>query len=214
MTWLKCKVFVFVIILFNLFCHLKLRFHKKKKKKKEKTSRSYFQRQKSFFCMTSEKYYSNGQPCHDSIKFWQLWLSCAKALFVRKTNSKKKKTTTGSRIYLLRSSELVKNWIWAASWQNQQNGIVRSEKSQISLGIRQVWSESSLTAWRKPGSLATHWTHNKDTDQTGWIAQADLSLRWAHMPFCCFCREAAHILFAICWYIVIQDRLDISNILL
>ena len=24
-------------------------------------------------------------------------------------------------------------------------------------------------------------------------AQADLSLRWAHMPFCWFCHEAAHI---------------------
>ena len=24
-------------------------------------------------------------------------------------------------------------------------------------------------------------------------AQADLSIRWAHMPFCWFCREAAHI---------------------
>ena len=25
-------------------------------------------------------------------------------------------------------------------------------------------------------------------------AQADLSLRWAHMPFCWFCHEAAHII--------------------
>ena len=24
-------------------------------------------------------------------------------------------------------------------------------------------------------------------------AQADLSLRWAHMPFCWFCHEAAHL---------------------
>ena len=29
------------------------------------------------------------------------------------------------------------------------------------------WSESSLTAWRKLGSLATHWVHSKDSDQTG-----------------------------------------------
>ena len=27
----------------------------------------------------------------------------------------------------------------------------------LSLGIRPVWSESSLPAWRKFGSLATHW---------------------------------------------------------
>ena len=33
---------------------------------------------------------------------------------------------------------------------------VRPAKTQISLGIRSVWSESSLSAWRKLGSLATH----------------------------------------------------------
>ena len=33
---------------------------------------------------------------------------------------------------------------------------VRPAKTQISLGIRPVWSESSLSAWRKLGSLATH----------------------------------------------------------
>ena len=42
-------------------------------------------------------------------------------------------------------------------------------KTQISLGIRPVWSESSLLAWRKPGSLATHWAHSEDSDQTGWM---------------------------------------------
>ena len=44
---------------------------------------------------------------------------------------------------------------------------VRQEKTQISLGIRPVWSESSLSAWRKFGSLATHWAHSEDSDQTG-----------------------------------------------
>ena len=33
---------------------------------------------------------------------------------------------------------------------------VRPAKTQISLGIRPVWLESSLSAWRKLGSLATH----------------------------------------------------------
>ena len=28
-------------------------------------------------------------------------------------------------------------------------------------------SESSLSAWRKLGSLATHWVHSEDSDQTG-----------------------------------------------
>ena len=44
---------------------------------------------------------------------------------------------------------------------------VRPAKTQISLGICPVWSESSLSAWRKLGSLATHWAHSKDADQTG-----------------------------------------------
>ena len=30
-----------------------------------------------------------------------------------------------------------------------------------------VWSEYSLSAWRNVWSLATHWTHSKDSDQTG-----------------------------------------------
>ena len=44
---------------------------------------------------------------------------------------------------------------------------VRPVKTQISLGIRPVWSESSLSAWRKLRSLATHWAHSEDSDQTG-----------------------------------------------
>ena len=44
---------------------------------------------------------------------------------------------------------------------------VRPAKTQISLGIRPVWSKSSLSAWRNIGSLAVHWNHSKDSDQTG-----------------------------------------------
>ena len=39
---------------------------------------------------------------------------------------------------------------------------VRQAKTQISLGIRPVWSEFSLSAWRKLGSLATEWAHIED----------------------------------------------------
>ena len=56
---------------------------------------------------------------------------------------------------------------------------VRPAKTQISLGIRPVWSESLLSAWRKLGPLATHWVHSEDWSD--WAdAQADLSLRWVH----------------------------------
>ena len=44
---------------------------------------------------------------------------------------------------------------------------VRPAKTQISLGIRPVWSESLPSAWRKLGSVATHWAHSEDSDQTG-----------------------------------------------
>ena len=57
---------------------------------------------------------------------------------------------------------------WAATWQNQQNEYAPSEDSDQP-------HEESLSAWRKLGSLATHWVHNEDSD-----AQADLSLHWAH----------------------------------
>ena len=69
---------------------------------------------------------------------------------------------------------------------------VRPAKTQISLGIRPVWSESSLSARKKLGPLATHRAHSEDSDQTGqqrrlwsdWAAaQADLNLRWGHTHF-------------------------------
>ena len=43
---------------------------------------------------------------------------------------------------------------------------LRSAKTQINLGIRPVWSESLLSAWRSIWSLATHWVHCKGSDQT------------------------------------------------
>ena len=53
-------------------------------------------------------------------------------------------------------------------WHDKTNKMsVRPAKTQISLGIRPIWSESSLSAWRKLGSLATHWVHSEDSDQTG-----------------------------------------------
>ena len=44
---------------------------------------------------------------------------------------------------------------------------VRPAKIQISLGICRVWSESSLSIWRKLRSLTTYWAHSEDSDQSG-----------------------------------------------
>ena len=47
--------------------------------------------------------------------------------------------------------------------------------TQISFGIRPVWSESSLSTWKKKkknsGSSATDWTHCEDSDQTGRMSR-------------------------------------------
>ena len=62
-------------------------------------------------------------------------------------------------------------------------------KDSDQLGIRPVWSESSLCAqWVAKDPSFLH------ADSEDWVdAQADLHLRWAHGSFCWFCHEVAHI---------------------
>ena len=89
---------------------------------------------------------------------------------------------------------------------------VRPAKTQIRLGIRPVWSESLLCAqWvaKDPSFLQAD---SEDSDQTGRMAQADLSLRWAHMPFCWFCHEVAHLPFCLHNCIVKSDCPDFRRI--
>ena len=84
---------------------------------------------------------------------------------------------------------------------------VRPAKTQISLGNRPVWSESSLSAWRNLGSLATHWAHSKDSDKTGrmprviWVFAGRtltllvLSCRGSIIVFTTACTETASDLY-------------------
>ena len=59
---------------------------------------------------------------------------------------------------------------------------VRPAKTQISLGICPVWSESSLYTRINVGCLASHWAHSEDWSD--WVdSKADLSLRWAYSHF-------------------------------
>ena len=58
-------------------------------------------------------------------------------------------------------------------------------KTQISLGIHPVWSESSLSAGRKLGSLATHWAHSEDADQTLGAQAILLVLSWGGSIILC-----------------------------
>ena len=65
---------------------------------------------------------------------------------------------------------------------------VRPAKTQINLGIRPVWSESSLCAlWE---AKDPSFFHADSEDWSDWAdAQAGLSLRWAHR----FCHALAHM---------------------
>ena len=100
----------------------------------------------------------------------------------------------------------IANLIWAGVQQNLQSHLsrlmtkptewhMRLAKTQISLGICPGWSESSLCAqWSAKGPS---FLHADSEDWSDWVdVQADPSLRWAHMPFCWFRQEAAHLIWA------------------
>ena len=91
----------------------------------------------------------------------------------------------------LKWKSLLQKDLWAVTWQNQQNGMCAKRR------LRSAWASvqyhPSLSTWRKLGSLATHWAHSKDSDLTGQMPRL-IWVHWAHMPFCWFCHEAAHLL--------------------
>ena len=84
---------------------------------------------------------------------------------------------------------------WATTWQNQQTDVCPA-KTQICLGIRPVWSESLLSAWRKLEAwvLSYPLSTQQRLDQTGRMRR----LFWVFagaQSFCCwFCVEVAQIL--------------------
>ena len=61
--------------------------------------------------------------------------------------------------------------IWATSWQNQQNSMCAQQR------LRSAQSDQSprCPAWRKLGSLATHWAHSED-----WSDWADAGVFSGH----------------------------------
>ena len=70
---------------------------------------------------------------------------------------------------------------------------MRPAKTQISLGIRPVWSEFSLSAWRKLVSLATLWVHSEDSEQTGRMPRLIREYSLGAPSLCWFYHVAAHI---------------------
>ena len=80
-------------------------------------------------------------------------------------------------------SPLILEIIWAASQQNHQNGMCAQRRLRSSLGIRPVWSESLLSAWRKLWVLSYRLSAQGRLWSDWADAQPDLRLRWVHMPF-------------------------------
>ena len=70
---------------------------------------------------------------------------------------------------------------WATSWQNQQNGnYVHPAKTQITLGIHPVWSETLLCAhWVAKDPSILH-VDSKDSDQTGQMTRLIWVIVGAH----------------------------------
>ena len=71
-----------------------------------------------------------------------------------------------------------------AKWQ------VQPAKTQISLG----WSQSSLSAWRKLGSLATHWAHSENSDQTGQMPRLIWVFAWHTVILLVLSRGSSNVL--------------------
>ena len=107
---------------------------------------------------------------------------------LRDNESKKQKpanklTTLFSPLSKVRNVKMSSSMTKPAKWHEHP------AKTQISLGICPVWSESSLSAQRNLGTL---WAHREDSSD--WAnAQADLGLRWVHMSLCWFCHAVTRI---------------------
>ena len=68
---------------------------------------------------------------------------------------------------------------------------VRPAKTQISLGIRPVWSESSLSTWRNIGPLTACLAHSEN-----WSDRADAQVIWV------FAGRTCHFVGFVVWRLI------------
>ena len=99
---------------------------------------------------------------------WPLWMAGhAQLNFVMTECSKTQIRLTRSNLMILKVRSWTKNrMIYEPRHDKTNKASVRPAKTQI-LGVRPVWSESSLSAWRKLWPLATHWAHSENSAKTG-----------------------------------------------
>ena len=94
------------------------------------------------------------------------------------------------------SCSTMKTSLFEPRHDKTNNVAVRPAKTWISLGIRQIWSESLLcTQWVAKDPSFLH-ADSEDSDQTGWMPR----LIWVFaestvwpQSLCWFCHEAAHL---------------------
>ena len=86
---------------------------------------------------------------------------------------------------------------------------LRPAKTQISLGIHPVWSESPLHSM---GAKNPRFLHADSEDWSDWVnAQADLWLCWAHRLFCWFCHATAQMRFCLYNTVMHQNLGNLTN---
>ena len=120
----------------------------------------------------------------------------------------------------------------APSKDSDQPGPVSRDIAMFGINwkvILPVWSESALSTWRKLGSLATHWAHSEDSDQTGrmprlnWIFAGStvilLVLSWGgsvitmqqiksraiNLTIWCLEKKGVYCFYFFIWYFVMYD---------
>ena len=122
--------------------------------------------------------------------YFGMWLPIINPIFVKPTKHKSNQHTP-----LLSNTLSWSSWTRYEPRHDKTNKMsVRTAKTQISLGIGPVWSESSLCAKRvakDPSFLPAD-----SEDWSDWAdAQADLSLRWAHTHIVGFVMSRLILLF-------------------
>ena len=129
-------------------------------------------------------------PRHRGAVFWlflkQAWNNC----IIPKHQDHS--WQSGEVVYLKYTQKHSPHYIWATSRQNQQNDCAPSEDSD------QPGHPPSLIRVFAVHSMGSYGTKLSSCGQrrlwSDWAdAQADLSLRLAHKPFCWFCHEAAQL---------------------
>ena len=103
---------------------------------------------------------------------------------------------------------------WASAQSDQSLRCALSEKLRTQAFFKRTAKTDQTGGMPRLIWVFAGRTCTDSEDWSDWAdAQADLSLRWAHMPFCWFCHEAAQLVPCILNNIVIIQFLWILSVL-